>query len=75
MNEQNLTIKGYVENFTRGQNHDLIGKDHAAYQSIHIVGMKLNTSMMNDLWCFHCSSLSLYKVIAEKLLVTSHDLK
>ena len=51
-----------------GQDHDLIGKGHAAYQSIRIVG--LNTSKV-----LHCSCLSLSKAIVEKLLATFHNLK
>ena len=64
----NLILKGHVENLTSGQGHDLARKCHVANQSIRIVG--LNTSMV-----FHRSSLSLSKVIAEKLLVNFHDLK
>ena len=33
------------------------------------------SSAWAHLWCFQCSSLSLLNVIAEKLLVTFHDLK
>ena len=33
------------------------------------------SSAWTHTWCFHCSSLSLSKGIAEKLLVTFHDLK
>ena len=69
----NLTLKGHVESFTSGQGHNLIGKGHVAYQSIRIVG--LNTPIYMVIWCFYRSSLSLSKVIAEKLLVTFHDLK
>ena len=46
----------------------MIRKGHIAYQSICIVG--LNTSDV-----FHYSSLSLSKVIDEKLLVTFPDLR
>ena len=35
----NLTLQGYVENLNKGQVHDLIGKDHVAYQSIRIVDL------------------------------------
>ena len=61
-----FTLQGHVENLTSGQDHDLVGKGHVLYQSIRIVG---------HLWCFHRPSWSLSKVIAEKLLVTFHDLK
>ena len=47
---------------------NLTGKDHVAYQSIRIVDLK-------HLRCFHRSSLSPSKGIAEKLLVTFHNLK
>ena len=40
----NLTLKGHVDNLTSGQGHDLIRKDHIAYQSIRIVD--LSTSMV-----------------------------
>ena len=43
----NLTLKGHFENLTLGQGHDLIGKDHVAYQLISMV--VLNTSMMYSL--------------------------
>ena len=62
-------LKKGVENLTSGQDHALIRKVHLAYRSIRIVD--LNTSMV----FLHCSSLSLSKGIAEKLLVTFHDLK
>ena len=65
----NLTLKGYFENFTINQGLHLIGKGHVAYQPIHMVGRP------EHLWCFHCSSWSLPKAVAEKLLVTFHDLK
>ena len=64
----NFTLEGHVENWTLGQGHELIGKGHAAYQSIRIVD--LNTSKV---------FLSLYLVyqylMPKKLLVTFHDLR
>ena len=39
-----LTSKSNFENLTSGQGHDLIRKDHVAYQSIRMVVR--NTSMV-----------------------------
>ena len=39
-----LTLKGHVENLTKGQRHDVTGKGHVAYQVIRIVG--LNTAVV-----------------------------
>ena len=50
----NMTLIGNFENLTSGQGHDLIVKDHVAYQLIFTV--ILNTA---HLWCFNCSSWSL----------------
>ena len=63
-----LTLKCYVENLTKGQGHDLIGKGYVAHQSIRIVG--LSTFII-----FHRSDLFLSKGIVEKLLVSFYDLK
>ena len=40
----NLTLKGHLENLTKGQGHYVTGKGHVAYLSIRIVG--LNTSLV-----------------------------
>ena len=39
----NLTLKGHLENLTQDQGHDLAGKGHVSYQCICNIG--LNTSM------------------------------
>ena len=59
-----------LRNLTKGlgQGHDLTGKGHAAYQSICIGNLNIS-------WCFHRSDMYLSKVIADKLLVTLHDLR
>ena len=59
----NLTLKGHVENLTKGQGHDLAENVHVAYQSIRIVG--LNTSV---------TFLSLYLVSIKLLSKTAGDL-
>ena len=64
----NLTLKSHVENLTKGQGHDLIGN-----VMLHI--SRFVASAWIHLWCFHRSSLSISKVIAEKLLATFDDLK
>ena len=60
--------KDNFENVAKSQGHDQTGKSHVAYQSIRIAS--LNTSIRR----IHRSLMSLSKVIAEKLLVTCHDL-
>ena len=64
-----MYLKGHIEQLTQGQGHDLTGKGQVAYQLIRIVG--LNTYMT----FFYRSSLSISKVIAEKLMVTYYGLK
>ena len=64
----NVSLKTRVENLTQGHGHVLAGK-----VMLHII--RSVSSALTHLWCFYCSSLSLSKVIAEKLLATCHDLK
>ena len=64
----NLTSNGHVENFTQGHGHDQIEKGHVEYQSIR-------NRQPEHIYVFYRSSLSQSKGIAEKLLVTFHDLK
>ena len=68
----NLTLKGHFENLTSGQGHGLIRNGYL-WSCIGISWSRW--SSWTQLWCLHCSSWYLSKVIAEKLLVTFHDLK
>ena len=61
-----LTLKCHFESLTKGQRHDVIGKGHDAYQSIRIVDLSTSIVLSST---SHRSSLSLSKVIGEKLLV------
>ena len=58
-------INGLVSSKFR-KSGKVIGKDHAAYQSIRIVGLNIYVCILY----FHHSSLSLSKCITEKLMVT-----
>ena len=63
-----FTLKGHIENLTSGLGHDLIGKRSCCilidpyHQPEHIYGVFI-------------ALVCLSKAVAEKLLVTIHDLK
>ena len=64
----NLTLKRHVENLTEGQGHYLVGIGHVGYRSVSCIRqscIRSVSSAWTRLWCFHRSSLSLSKVIAE----------